>query len=280
MRTKRLFFMAATSLLLAVSCGLKAQDLVILHTNDTHSNIETLTSGRNAGFGGVQRRANYIASVRNESKNVLLLDAGDYNQGTPYFTLFEGEVEIELKNAMGYDAVCLGNHEFDNGVDHLANRLKRAKYPTLCANYDFSGTPLEKVVKPYVIFKKGGKRIGIIGVTLDLKGYVAEKSREGVVYKNPVPIVNDLADMLKNRRGCDLVIVLSHLGYDGGTPQKPADKELAALTSNVDIIIGGHSHTFMEEPEIVENKDGKGVIINQMGAAGVYVGRLDISLKK
>ncbi len=136
------------------------------------------------------------------------------------------------------------------------------------------------MVKPYVIIKKGGKRIGIIGVTLDLKGYVAEKSREGVVYKNPVPIVNDLADMLKNRRGCDLVIVLSHLGYDGGTPQKPADKELAALTSNVDIIIGGHSHTFMEEPEIVENKDGKGVIINQMGAAGVYVGRLDISLKK
>ncbi|MDD3273110.1 MAG: metallophosphoesterase [Bacteroidales bacterium] len=277
MRIKNLIYITVATFFLAISCGVEAQDLVILHTNDTHSNIEPITSGRNAGFGGVQRRANYITSLRAENKNILLLDAGDYNQGTPYFTLFGGEVEIELMNAMGYDAVCLGNHEFDNGVEHLANRLKKAKYPTVCANYDFKGTALERVIKPYVIIKKGGKKIGIIGVMLDLKGYVAEKSREGIKYNNPIPVVNELADMLRNKKGCDLIIVLSHLGYDGGTIHKPADKQLAANTSNVDIIIGGHSHTFMEEPEVVKNRDGEGVIINQSGAAGVYVGRIDIT---
>lgn len=280
MKTKMVISVLLATLFLTLSCGVEAQDLVILHTNDTHSNIEPAASGRNAGMGGVQRRANYFASVKAENKNVLILDAGDYNQGTPYFTLFGGEAEIELNNAMGYDAVALGNHEFDNGVEHLANRLKKAKYPTLSANYDFSGTALEDVIKPYVIIKKGGIKIGIIGVTLDLKGYVAEKSRAGVKYSNPIPVVNELAAMLRKRKGCDLVVVISHLGYDGGSPNKPADKELAALTSNVDIIIGGHSHTFMEEPELVMNRDGKGVIINQTGAAGVFVGRIDISFKK
>lgn len=280
MKTKTLISISALALLLALSCGVGAQDLVILHTNDTHSNIEPATSGRNAGTGGVQRRANYISTIRAEHKNILILDAGDYNQGTPYYTLFGGVVEIELKNAMGYDAVCLGNHEFDNGVEHLANRLKKAKYPTLCANFDFKGTSLERVVKPYTIIKKGGKKIGIIGVLLDLKGFVAENSRIGIKYHNPIPIVNELADMLKNKKGCDLVIVVSHLGYDGGTFEKPSDKELAAYTSNVDIIIGGHSHTFMERPEVVTNKEGKGVIINQTGAAGVYLGRIDVSFKK
>ena len=280
MKTRTLISISVAALMLSTSCRVEAQNLVILHTNDTHSNIEPLTSGRNAGLGGVQRRANYIASVRAENKNVLLLDAGDYNQGTPYFTLFGGEVEIELNNAMGYDAVSLGNHEFDNGVDHLANRLKKAKYATLCANYDFKGTPLAGIIKPYTIIKRGGKKIGIIGVMLDLKGYVAENSRKGIKYKNPVPIVNELAEMLRNKKGCDLIIVVSHLGYDGGTPEKPADKELAALTSNVDIIIGGHSHTFMESPERVINRDGKGVIINQTGAAGVFVGRIDITFPK
>ena len=279
MKTNKIISVLCLTIFLALSCGVEAQDLVILHTNDTHSNIEPATSGRNAGTGGVQRRANYFAAVKEANKNVLILDAGDYNQGTPYFTLFGGEAEIELNNAMGYEAVALGNHEFDNGVEHLANRLKKALYPTLCANYDFSGTPLEKIVKPYIIIKKGGRRIGIIGVTLDLHGYVAEKSRAGVKYSNPIPVVNELAAKLKNRKGCDLVIVLSHIGYDGGSPDNPADKDLAALTSNVDIIIGGHSHTFMEKPEVVMNRDGKGVIINQTGAAGVYVGRIDITFK-
>jgi len=268
---------AALFLLAAFQTSLTAQDLVILHTNDTHSNIEPAASGRNAGLGGFQRRANYIQKVRSEHKNVLLLDAGDYNQGTPYFTLFKGYAEIELYNAMKYDAVCLGNHEFDNGQLQLAERLKKAKYPTLCANYDFAETPLKGMIKPYTIIKKGGRKIGIIGVLIDLRGYVAETSRTNLVYKNPVPIVNDLAKMLRDKKGCDLVIVLSHIGFDDGSEDNPSDTELAKLTSNVDMIIGGHSHTFLEEPVVMKNREGKDVIVCQTGAAGVYVGRMDIN---
>ena len=269
-----------TILMLVLFFQSNAQDLVILHTNDTHSNIEPATSGRNAGMGGFQRRANYIAKMRSEFPNILLLDAGDYNQGTPYFTLFKGAAEIELYNAMGYDAVCLGNHEFDNGQKQLADRLKKANYPTICANYDFSGTPLRKIVKPYVIINKKGLKIGIIGVLIDLKGYVSENTRKNLVYQNPIGVVNNLAKMLREKKECDVVIVLSHLGYDGGTIERPSDIELAKNITNVDMIIGGHSHTFLEAPVVVKNFEGNGVIVNQTGAAGVYVGRIDITLNK
>ncbi|NTV18120.1 MAG: bifunctional metallophosphatase/5'-nucleotidase, partial [Bacteroidales bacterium] len=257
-----------TTLMLVLFFQSNAQDLVILHTNDTHSNIEPATSGRNAGMGGFQRRANYIAKMRSEFPNILLLDAGDYNQGTPYFTLFKGAAEIELYNAMGYDAVCLGNHEFDNGQKQLADRLKKANYPTVCANYDFSGTPLRKMVEPYVIINKKGLKIGIIGVLIDLKGYVSENTRKNLVYQNPIGVVNNLAKMLREKKECDVVIVLSHLGYDGGTIERPSDIELAKNITNVDMIIGGHSHTFLEAPVVVKNFEGNGVIVNQTGAAG------------
>jgi 5'-nucleotidase len=271
LKTLLLIFMMGSGI------SLFSQDLVILHTNDVHSNIEPLTSGRNAGFAGFQRRANYIKSIRENYPNVLLVDAGDYNQGTPYYTMFKGKMEIMLYNAMGYEAVCLGNHEFDDGQQLLAERLKEADYVTLCANYDFSKSPLKEIVKPYTIIVKGGKKIGLIGVTLDLKGYVPEKARAGIEYKNPIPIVNKLAKRLKDKERCDLVIVLSHLGYDGGTKERPSDLDLASESRYVDIIIGGHSHTFLEEPAIVKNSSGKGVIVNQTGALGVYVGRIDIN---
>ena len=264
-------------LLVTLTVALFSQDLVILHTNDTHSNIEPLTSGRNVGMGGFQRISNYFVKVRKENPNVLALDAGDYNQGTPYFTLFKGEVEIQIYNAIGYDAVCLGNHEFDNGQIQLGERLKKAKYPTLCANYDFSHSNLKDAFKPYIIVNKGSKKIGIIGVLVDLKGYVFEGARVNIYYKNPIPIVNKLARKLKEREKCDLIIVLSHLGYDQGTKERPSDTELAKNSKNVDIIIGGHSHTFLEKPVIIENKIGKGVIVTQQGTAGVYVGRIDIT---
>lgn len=253
------------------------QDLVILHTNDTHSNIEPATSGKNAGTGGFQRIANYFNMVRHDYSNVLVLDAGDYNQGTPYFTLFKGEAEIMLYNAMGYDAVCLGNHEFDNGQQQLADRLKKSHFPTLCANYDFSKSPLKDMVKPWIIINRGGIKIGIIGLLLDLKGYVSESGRAGIYYKNPISVANKIAKRLKEREGCDLIIVLSHLGYDGGTKANPSDTELAKYSKNIDIIIGGHSHTFLEKPVLMKNRVGKGVIVNQTGTAGVYVGRLDIT---
>lgn len=269
-----------TLLMVAAFSQTYSQDLVILHTNDTHSNIEPATSGRNAGLGGFQRRANYIDKMRHEFRDILLLDAGDYNQGTPYFTLFKGAAEIELYNSMGYDATALGNHELDNGQKQLAERLKNAKYPTLCANYDFSHTPLKKSVKPYAIFNKNGLKIGVIGVLIDLKGYLSESARENLVYQNPIGVVNKLAKMLKEKKRCDLVIVLSHLGYDGGTIERPSDTELAKNVINVDMILGGHSHTFLEAPVIVNNNQGNGILVNQTGAAGVYVGRIDVTLKK
>jgi 5'-nucleotidase len=257
--------------------SLFSQDLVILHTNDTHSNIEPLSSGRNKGFGGVQRRANYIDSVRKAHSNVLLLDAGDYNQGTPYFTLFKGEMEVMLYNAMGYDAVSLGNHEFDNGQQELASRLTKAKYVTLCANYDLSKTPLDTLIKPYIIIDKGGRKIGIFGLLLDLNGYVNRKARENMIYMDPVKIANKMARKLKFKEKCDLVIALTHIGFDSDKEGDISDQYLAKNSQYIDIIIGGHSHTFLERPVVIPNRLGKGVIVNQVGTAGVFVGRLDIT---
>ncbi len=260
-----------------LSLTLYSQDLVILHTNDTHSNIEPVASGRNKGLGGFQRRANFIQSVRDSVQNVLLLDAGDYNQGTPYFTLFKGEAEVMLYNAMGYDAVCLGNHEFDNGEKQLAERLAKAKYPTVCSNYDFSDSPLKDIIKPYVIIEKGGKRIGILGLLLNLNGYVSESARSGIKYLDVIKSANKTARYLKNKRDCDIVIALTHLGYEheeGSLP--PSDTDLASHSTNIDIIVGGHTHTFLEHPVVITNRVGKDVLVTQMGAAGIYVGRIDL----
>lgn len=259
------------------SLTLYSQDLVILNTNDTHSNIEPVASGKNKGLGGFQRRANYIQSVRDSVKNILLLDAGDYNQGTPYFTLFKGEAEVMLYNAMGYDAVCLGNHEFDNGEKQLAERLAKAKYPTVCSNYDFSGSPLKDIIKPYVIIEKGGKRIGVLGLLLNLNGYVSESARSGVKYLDVLKIANKTARFLKNKKDCDIVIALTHLGYEHEEGSlSPSDTDLASNSTNIDIIVGGHTHTFLKSPVVVKNRAGKGVLVTQMGTAGVFVGRIDL----
>jgi 5'-nucleotidase len=277
---KRIFLKLIVLSVLLLPVSLVAQDLVILHTNDTHSNIEPLSSGRNKGLGGYQRRADYISEVRRDHKNVLLLDAGDYNQGTPYFTLFKGDLEVKLNNAIGYEVTCLGNHEFDNGQQDLARRLSGAKYITLCANYDFSKSPLKKYVKPYTIINKGGYKVGIIGLLINLRGYVSESAQAGIEYKNPIPVADSLAHILRDRERCDLVICLTHLGYNDGTPDYPSDLDLAAATSDVDIIIGGHSHTFLEKPTMTANRDGKPVMVTTTGAYGVYVGRIDITFPK
>ncbi len=259
---------------------INGQDLVILHSNDVHSNIETLSSGRNKGFGGLQRRANYVAKIKKENKNVLILDAGDYNQGTPYFTMFKGNVEVKLNNALGLDVATLGNHEFDNGQVELARRLSMAKYKTVCANYDFKGTPLERYVKQYTVVKKGGWKIGIVGALANLNGLVSAAGRANLTYKNPISIVDSIGKILKEQYKCDIVICLSHLGYDGGTPAEPADLDVAAQTSYIDLIIGGHTHTFLEKPTVVKNRDGRDVIVTTAGAHGVYNGRVDITFPR
>ncbi len=270
-----------TVLLLSLFLGagsLCAQDLVILHTNDTHSQIEPQTVGADKGLGGYERRENYIEKVRKDYPNVLLMDAGDYSQGTPYFTLFKGDVEIELMNALGYDVATIGNHEFDNGTAELARRVKMASFPIVCANYNFAGTALDGVIKPYAIIEKGGIKIGVIGVLTDIISLVSPKNVEGIKYMEPYDIVNRLAHKLKSKDKCNLVILLSHLGFDNGSQHAPSDDMVAAQSKDIDIIIGGHSHTYITEKKLVPNKNGKDVVIVTANEKGNYVGKLDLYL--
>lgn len=275
---KKIYAILLFALLLGVS-GLYAQDLVILHSNDTHSQIEPQTVGENKGLGGYERRENYIEKVRKEYPNVLLMDAGDYSQGTPYFTLFKGDVEIELMNALGYDVATIGNHEFDNGTAELARRVKMASFPIVCANYDFTGTALEGIIKPYTVIEKGGLKIGVIGVLTDIMSLVSPKNVKGIKYIEPYNVVNKLASKLKKKEKCDLVILLTHLGFDGGSNHAPSDDMVAAQSKDIDIIIGGHSHTYITEKKLVPNKNGKDVVIVTANEKGNYVGKLDLYLQ-
>lgn len=275
---KKIYAILLFALLLGVS-GLYAQDLVILHSNDTHSQIEPQTVGENKGLGGYERRENYIEKVRKEYPNVLLMDAGDYSQGTPYFTLFKGDVEIELMNALGYDVATIGNHEFDNGTAELARRVKMASFPIVCANYDFTGTALEGIIKPYTVIEKGGLKIGVIGVLTDIMSLVSPKNVKGIKYIEPYNVVNKLASKLKKKKKCDLVILLTHLGFDGGSKHAPSDDMVAAQSKDIDIIIGGHSHTYITEKKLVPNKNGKDVVIVTANEKGNYVGKLDLYLQ-
>jgi len=266
---KHSIYILSVFLLSTISLSLYGQDLVIVHTNDFHSQIEPFKSGRNAGTGGLLSLSGYLEDMRKEYPNLLYLDAGDYNQGTPYFNLFGGKVEVEGMNALGLFATTLGNHEFDNGLEDLVARLKMADYHILCANYDILYRPLRKLVKPYVIARVNGMKIGIIGLTMNLNGLVSSQVLRHMKYRDVVQAANNLASQL-TRKGCDLVICLTHQGVD-------ADIKLAARSRNIHLIIGGHSHTFLEEPVIQSDLDGHEVVIVQTGAYGVYAGRVDIT---
>lgn len=274
---KRWYLLLTLALLAVVPAG--AQDLVILHTNDTHSQIEPIRVGYNKGMGGVERRLQFIDHVREKygKKKVLLLDAGDFNQGTPYYTVAHGDLEVELVNLMGYDVMTLGNHEFDNGQEDLARRLRKCRHQTVTCNYDFSATPLKKLVKPYVIVRRGGMKIGIIGTTSHLESVVLKSSLDGMVRLNAIEEVNKWADYLKNRKHCDLVILLSHFGYEGGSPERPSDIVMVENSRNLDIVVGGHSHTRLNEAKEVRDLDGRIIPITQCGGQGVAVGMWEIS---
>ncbi|MBO4570840.1 MAG: bifunctional metallophosphatase/5'-nucleotidase [Bacteroidales bacterium] len=276
MRTARILLTVA--MMLCAAAVSDAQKLVILHTNDTHSQIEPVRVGRAKGTGGVERRLQYINGIRKEygRRKVLLLDAGDYNQGTPYFTVARGDLEVELMNAMKYDVATLGNHEFDNGKEELARRLKMARHKTITCNYDFSATCLKKYIKPYVIVRRGGMKIGIIGTTSYLEGNVMKEHTDGLVRLDGIERVNYYADLLKNRKHCDLVILLSHFGFDGGSYDKPSDVIMVQNSHNLDLVIGGHSHTFLNEARIEKDLDGREIPIVQTGSQGIVVGRFDI----
>ena len=260
-----------------------AYKLTILHTNDQHSRIEPFDSSysRNPNQGGFARRATLIQQIRSQEKNVLLLDAGDIFQGTPYFNFYGGELEFKLMSMMGYDAATMGNHDFDNGLDGFLKALPNAKFPFITSNYDFSNTILDGKTEKYKIFKKDGIKVGLFGVGIELDGLVGKKQYQETKYLNPVEIAQHYADFLRKEKGCDLVICLSHIGYDyRDDVDKISDKKLAAQTDNIDLILGGHTHTFLPEPQSFTNKSGKNVLVNQVGWAGLLLGRIDFYFDK
>lgn len=255
-----------------------AKKLTILHTNDQHSRIEPfdLSYTKNPNQGGFARRASLIQQIRNQESNVLLLDSGDIFQGTPYFNFFGGELEFKLMSMMKYDASTMGNHDFDNGLEGFLKVLPNAKFPFICSNYDFKNTILDGKTSPYKIFNKNGIKVGIFGVGIQLDGLVGKKQYAETVYSNPIDVAQHYSNFLKKDQKCDLVICLSHIGYDyKDEPNKISDKILAASTENIDIILGGHTHTFLPEPQTFTNRQGKNVLVNQVGWAGLLLGRID-----
>lgn len=255
--------------------------LTILHTNDVHSRIEPfpMDGGKTQGLGGAAKRSKLIKEIRATHKNVLLLDAGDMWQGTPYFNFFNGSMEYDLMNEMQYDAATLGNHDFDIGLEGLKKQLPRAKFSILNANYDFENSILKNQIEPYKIFDKEGLKIGVFGIGIELNGLVPEKNYLGVQYNNPIDIANKISKKLKEELQCDFVICLSHLGFKY-EDEKVSDEVLARNTSNIDLILGGHTHTFFEKPLEYTNKVQKNVVVNQVGWAGIVLGKLDFHFTK
>ena len=279
---------AASSALLGLSgvslssfSTIETKKITILHTNDTHSHIDPFPADhpKNPNMGGAARRAAIIENIRKEEKNVLLLDAGDIFQGTPYFNYYGGELEFKLMSMMQYDLATMGNHDFDNGIDGFYTQLPHAKFDFVSANYDFKNTVLNDIVKPYKIIIKDGIKIGIFGLGVQLDGLVDKKLYKETVYNNPIEVAQDMTRILKEEKKCDLVICLSHLGFKyKDEPEKPSDIVLAQKTKNIDLIIGGHTHTFLDKPVIEKNSEGKEVLINQVGCFGVNLGRIDFYL--
>ena len=252
--------------------------LTILHTNDWHSRIEPFPEdgGRNAGRGGALRRLQLIEQVRAAEPNVLLLDSGDIFQGTPYFNFFAGELEMKLMTKMGYDAATIGNHDFDGGMENLATQMRHANFPMLSANYDFSKTPMAGKTERYRIFDKGGIKVGVFGLGIELDGLVPENLYGATQYLDPLDRGNETARLLREREKCDLVICLSHLGYKY-RDDTVDDVKLAASSEHIDLILGGHTHTFLNAPTEVPNQRGEPVIVNQVGFGGLRLGRLDVT---
>ncbi|MGY0392098.1 bifunctional metallophosphatase/5'-nucleotidase [Bizionia sp. KMM 8389] len=261
----------------------ETRKITILHTNDVHSHIDPFgpEDGKNPNQGGVAKRAALIDSIRNENPHTLLLDAGDIFQGTPYFNYYGGELEFKLMSKLKYDAATIGNHDFDNSVDGLFAQLPHAEFDFISANYDFSNTIMDGLVKPYKIFNKNGIKIGVFGLGVELEGLVDKNMYKETKYLDPVEISQEMTRTLKEDEKCDLIICLSHLGYHyKNNPDKISDLILAKKTSNIDLIIGGHTHTFLDKPTIVKNRQGKNVLVNQVGCYGLNLGKVDFYFDK
>ena len=259
----------------------KQKQLVILHTNDTHSAIlpinEQLPDTMKAGRGGFLRRLVMLKEERAKHPDLLYFDSGDFFQGSAYFTMFKGEVEIGLMNQMGIEASTIGNHEFDFGLDNMAEMFKKATFPILCANYDFTGTVMEGVTKPWIIIKRNGVKIGVFAVCPKMKGLVSDKNCPGVKYLDPAKVALETATMLKQEKKCDMVICISHLGW--GSNRGEDDQYMISGSRNIDLVLGGHTHTYMQQLEYWNNLDGKPVPVDQNGKSGCFVGKIVVDLK-
>ena len=257
--------------------GKSARRIVILHTNDVHSHIEPFpqNDALHAGLGGYSRRKAYIDSVRAEGCEPLVFECGDMFQGTPYFNFYDGKLEIELRNKMGVDAVTIGNHEFDRGLPFLCDRMSEANFPFINSNYDFKNERAQSLVKPYHIFERKGVKIGVFGLGVQIDGLIAVENVDGTIYNSPIEVAQRMADEL-HAQGCDLIIALTHIGFEMGN--QVDDKKLARQTKGIDLILGGHSHTFLPAPVFETNLEGRPVLINQVGWGGINVGRVEVDV--
>ena len=274
---------AAIIVLFAVSAAAYGQDrqLVVLHTNDTHSTIlplsPNLADTMRADRGGFLRRISMLKEERRQHPDLLLFDSGDFSQGSPYYSMYKGEVEAELMNRMGYDAGTIGNHEFDFGLETMADVFGRLNFPIVCSNYDFRGTVVEGKVKDYVILKRNGLKVGVFGLAPKLSGLVANDNCVGVTYQDPIAEAQRVVGILQKKK-CDVIILLSHLGWNSANGAN--DQQLIAATRGIDLVLGGHSHTFFEELQYVKNLDGKMIPVDQNGKHAIFVGKMVLDFKK
>ena len=267
----------------------KQKTLLILHTNDTHSCVmplsENLADTLVAGRGGFLRRIAMLKEERRKHPDLLYFDSGDFFQGSPYFTLFKGDVEVGLMNQMGIDASTIGNHEFDFWLDNMARLFRVANFPILCSNYDFTGTPLEGLVKPYTVIRRNGVKIGVFALDPQMEGLVSTQNYGDVKYLDPATCANQMVSLLRNEKKCDVVICISHLGWDARPQEERAgrpecDNSVFAKTRGVDLVLGGHSHTYFEELRYITDLDGRQVPVDQNGKHGIFIGRIELTLDK
>ena len=268
---------------LAVSVVAKAQkQIVILHTNDTHSTIEPVSRYSKvkeaAGKAGCVRRATMVKQLREQNPDILLFDSGDFSQGSTFYTMYKGDVEVGLMNIMGYDAATIGNHEFDFGLDNLARLARQAKFPIVCSNCDFTGTPCQDVIKKYCVVVRDGVRIGVFGLTPKIEGLVMKENIAGVKYIDPIQATKEMVSVLRDKERCDIVVCLSHLVWKL-SPEYIDDQVLISSTTGIDIVLGGHSHTYMKEMEWVDNAEGKSIPVDQNGKHGAFVGKITLKLE-
>ena len=279
---KRISLIITLMLTVALTSMAKGgRQLVILHTNDTHSCIyplsEALADTMLAGRGGFIRRIAMLKEERQKHPDLLYFDSGDFSQGSAYYTMYKGDVEIGLMNEMGIDASTIGNHEFDFGLENMARIFRMANFPIVCSNYDFTGTVVEGTVKRYIVLKRNGIKIGVFALCPKMDGLVDLKKCEGVKYLDPAKVANEMGDMLKNKLKCDLVICISHLGWETKIDD---DRYMIEHSRNVDLVLGGHAHTYLPTLEYVNNLDGKPIPVDQNGKHAIYVGKLVLDMKK